>query len=89
MLCIIWDSVKFFYKYLKNLFKFFFYSKVKKEAESREREVRLADGEKEVVQHSRSIEASQFEKLLNEKNLKIVEVKKVLLKGFEFILFSM
>ncbi|XP_012554257.1 deubiquitinase OTUD6B isoform X2 [Hydra vulgaris] len=46
----------------------------KKEASNRELNIRIANGEKEAVNHSRNIEASQFEKLLFEKNLKIIEI---------------
>ncbi|XP_065674688.1 deubiquitinase OTUD6B isoform X4 [Hydra vulgaris] len=46
----------------------------KKEASNRELNIRITNGEKEAVNHSRNIEASQFEKLLFERNLKIIEI---------------
>ena len=47
----------------------------KKEQEERERQKRLAAGEKESENHARNIEASQFIKILKEHNLKIHEVR--------------
>ena len=46
----------------------------KKEQEERERQKRLAEGEKESANHVRNLEAAQFDKILKENNLKIREV---------------
>jgi len=53
---------------------FFSLPKEKKEQEERERQKRLIAGEKESENHARNIEATQFNKILKEHNLKIFEV---------------
>ena len=55
-------------------FCFFHPYQEKKEQEERERQQRLAEGVKESANHVRNLEAANFEKLLKEHDLQILEV---------------